>query len=81
MVQIRFLQTRVVRDAREGTTDEVRFAAGQVVDLPEASAEHWLSRGVAERVRVAEVPEPEQPGLALGDGDGDGDDNAEGDAA
>jgi hypothetical protein len=73
MVQIRFLQDRVVRDGHEGTPHQTRFAKGQVADLSEASANHWLSRAAAERVApAAEPPEPGQQGLALGDPAGAG---------
>jgi hypothetical protein len=56
MVTIRFTQDRVVQDGDRGTPHETRFSAGQVVDLAEASANHWLSRGAAERVLAAEEP-------------------------
>jgi hypothetical protein len=56
MVRIRFTQDRVVQDGDRGTPHETRFSAGQVVDLAEASANHWLSRGAAERVLAAEEP-------------------------
>jgi HK97 gp10 family phage protein len=56
MVKIRFTQDRVVQDGDQGTPHETRFSAGQVVDLTEASAAHWLSRGAAERVLLAEEP-------------------------
>jgi hypothetical protein len=63
MVKICFKQDRVVQDGRQGTPHETRFSAGQVADLPEASANHWLTRGVAERVADAEeagAPSAEQ---------------------
>ena len=47
-MKIRFLQTRLVKDDT-GTT----FAKGEVYDLPQASADHWLSRGVAEKAGPA----------------------------
>jgi hypothetical protein len=56
MVTIRFTQDRVVQDGDQGTPHETRFSAGQVVDLAEASANHWLSRGAAERVLTVEEP-------------------------
>jgi len=56
MVKIRFTQDRVVQDGDQGTPHETRFSAGQVVDLAEASANHWLSRGAAERMFAAEEP-------------------------
>jgi hypothetical protein len=56
MVTIRFTQDRVVQDGNQGTPHETRFSAGQVVDLAEASANHWLSRGAAERVLPTEEP-------------------------
>lgn len=59
MVKIRFRQDRVVQDGLQGTPHEMRFSAGDIVDLPEASANHWLTRGVADR--VAESEEPSTP--------------------
>ena len=56
MVKIRFTQDRVVQDGNQGTPHETRFSAGQVVDLAEASANHWLSRGAAERMLPTEEP-------------------------
>lgn len=47
-MKIRFLQTRLVKDGT-GTT----YAKGEVYDLPQASAEHWLNRGVAEKAGPA----------------------------
>ncbi len=41
-MKIRFLQDRLVKDFA-GTL----FKGGEVYDLPQASADHWLSRGVA----------------------------------
>jgi hypothetical protein len=58
MVTIRFTQDRVVQDGDRGTPHETRFSAGQVVDLASASADHWLSRGAAERVLPADEPAP-----------------------
>ena len=60
MVKIRFRQDRVVQDCFQGTPHETRFSAGQIVDLPEASANHWISRGIADRVPPAEEPEMSQ---------------------
>jgi hypothetical protein len=54
MVKIRFKLDRVVQDGHQGTPLETSFSAGQVVDLPEDSANHWLTRGVAERLPKAE---------------------------
>jgi hypothetical protein len=61
MVTIRFMQDRVVQDEHQGTPHETRFSAGQVVDLAEASAAHWLSRGAAERVLPADEPPAPPP--------------------
>ena len=47
-MKIKFLMDRVVQDANAGTPRETRFRAGQIADLPEPSAHHWLTRGVAE---------------------------------
>lgn len=41
-MKIKFLKTVVVED-RSGQT----FEEGQVYDLPELSAQHWLKRGIA----------------------------------
>lgn len=43
MAKVRFLQRRVVQDG-SGTV----YEAGQVVNLPPDSCEHWVSRGIAE---------------------------------
>jgi hypothetical protein len=64
MVKVRFKQDRVVQDGLQGTAHETRFAAGDVVDLAEASANHWLSRGVAERVLETEEPAMPPTGAA-----------------
>jgi len=47
-MKVKFLSDRVVQDSNAGTNKEVRFRAGDVVDLPDASANHWITRGVAE---------------------------------
>lgn len=75
MVKIRFLQDRVVQDGLQGTPHETRYAAGQEIDLPAASAEHWLNRLVAERViqpPAGDLPAPGQGGFDLGQGAGEG---------
>ena len=41
-MKIRFVEDRVVQD-KTGT----RFEAGEVYDLSEPSAQHWIKRGVA----------------------------------
>ncbi len=46
-MKVRFTHTRVVDDLRKGTPDEERFEAGQVYDLPEATARRWMARNVA----------------------------------
>ena len=48
MKKIRFLESRVVRDEHRGTPSETRFEKGQVVEMNDASANHWLIRGAAE---------------------------------
>jgi hypothetical protein len=60
-MKIRFLQDRVVRDELRGTPQETRYRAGQEVELADASAQHWIRRGVAQ-----EVPHdtPHQPAAA-----------------
>lgn len=47
-MKIRFLQTRLVKD---GTG--ITYTKGEVYDLLQASADHWLSRGVAEKAGPA----------------------------
>jgi hypothetical protein len=47
-MKIRFLQDRTVQDAHVGAKGETKFKADQIVDLPDASANHWITRGVAE---------------------------------
>lgn len=49
-MRIRFLVNKVVDDKRKGTADEERYQAGQVYDLPDKAAQHWLNRQVAEVV-------------------------------
>lgn len=44
-MKIRFVEDRVVR---AGDKIVERFKAGQVVELSDASARHWLSRNAAE---------------------------------
>lgn len=47
MPLVKFTQTRVVQDNKTGTPDEERYEAGQIYDLPEASAERWKRRDCA----------------------------------
>ena len=44
MAKVRFSETVTTREARPQT-----FVAGEVYDLPEASANRWVIRGKAER--------------------------------
>lgn len=46
--KVKFLETRVVQDARAGTKDEERYEAGKVYELDEPSAKRWVHRNAAE---------------------------------
>lgn len=67
-MKVRFTETRVADDWRKGTDAEERYEAGRVYDLPEASAQRWISRGacvaVPDAVSVAppEVRKRTAPG-------------------
>lgn len=52
---IEFLEDRVVNDFRKGTPQEEHYAAGQVIDLPEPSALHWINRQAARAVDASVV--------------------------
>lgn len=54
-VKVRFLESRTVRDEHAE-----HFAAGQTYDLPPDSAEHWISRGVAELAHAEPDKKPPQ---------------------
>lgn len=47
-MKVRFNSDRVVQDLNAGTNREVSYRVGQLVELPDASAFHWITRGVAE---------------------------------
>ena len=53
MAKVLFNETVTTREARPQT-----FVAGEVYDLPEASANRWVIRGKAERVYVPPQPVP-----------------------
>lgn len=57
---VRFLETRVVQDARAGTPDETRFDKDSVHVLPWHSAQHWLKRGLAKEEDMPDVVSPEK---------------------
>lgn len=48
--KVKFLRDYVVDDGLIGTGDETRFKTGQVKSLPDRSAQHFISRGVAAEV-------------------------------
>lgn len=54
MLKVKFLEDRTVLDGLEGTDKATVFKRGQVAELPLASAERWIQRGVAVQ-HVAEV--------------------------
>lgn len=49
---IKFLDDVTVRDERADTPLAERYSKDQTVELPDASARHWVSRGKAEYVVV-----------------------------
>lgn len=51
-IAIIFTAPYVVDDCHKGTPDETRFKEGQKVSLAPASAQHFLSRGVAKLAPV-----------------------------
>ena len=56
MPTIQFTQAYVVQDARAGTPAEEHYTAGQVVEVSEASAQHFCARGRAVRVAAPAPP-------------------------
>ena len=65
-VKIKFVKVPKPRSLAEGQS----FKVGQVIDLPYASAQHWLTRNVAVAVvedavkvkpELAETDDPEKP--------------------
>ena len=70
-MKVKFLEAREVEDG-EGIVIQ-KFRAGQVVELSNASARHWINRGAAVDVQAAaraakeaaeEKPEAEEPEAA-----------------
>lgn len=53
-MKIKFLEAREVLDGDGAVTQ--KFRAGQVVELSNASARHWINRGVAEIVGTGVIP-------------------------
>lgn len=64
LVKVRFLTDRTVQDG-SGTT----FKAGEVHELSEASARHWIDRKVAEPLAddAAETPEASEEAADVAD--------------
>ena len=67
-LKIRFVKVPKPRQCAEGQT----FKVGQVIDLPYASAQHWLTRNVAVVVvegeaakKVEQVTKPEEAEAGL----------------
>lgn len=54
--KIKFLQRYEVQDHRAGTDRAEQYKAGRIVYLPERSAAHFVSRGVAEYVESKTKP-------------------------
>lgn len=46
-MKVEFTETRIVNDFRKGTSDEEKYVAGEIYDLPMPSARRWIARGVA----------------------------------
>ncbi len=70
MIRVRFLSDQVVDDHLVGTDLETRFFEGQVIDLREDSAKHWLRRDLAELVDETVpvgVPERDNPDPIVAD--------------
>lgn len=61
-VRIRFTEDRIVLDHNRKPIQ--RFKAGQVVELTEASARHWLTRGAARLVNAGGLA-PDDGGAAF----------------
>ena len=71
MIRVRFLSDQVVKNHLVGTDRETRFIEGQVIDLREDSARHWLRRNLAEVVSGVSPGVPERDGappIMAGDG-------------
>lgn len=62
-MRIEFLLDRVVNDYRKGTPEEEHYTAGQIVDLPGPSAEHWISRRIAKAVDTPLTAQPTPPAV------------------
>lgn len=60
-MKIRFTEPRRVLDHNRRVV--AKFSAGEVVELSEASARHWLNRNIAKIVGAAAEPEPEDEDL------------------
>jgi len=52
-LKINFIADAVVNDYRVGTKEEESYAEGQSVEMPEASAQHWINRGKAVAIEKA----------------------------
>lgn len=60
MAKVKFVETRVVNDARLGTPAAEKFEAGKTYDLAPASAKRWIDRNAAVAV-PDEVKAPAKP--------------------
>lgn len=65
-MKVRFTQTRTTKTRPQ---DRQTFEKGKVYDLPDASANHWINRNVAERVperaKAEELPAPGEEADAI----------------
>ncbi len=72
-MKVKFTETRIVDDFRKGTSNEERYDAGKVYDLPEISANRWIQRGAATADvkparKTRKAPAPPVPPADDGDG-------------
>lgn len=59
MPKITFLQSRVVQDQHVGTDKQTRYEAGKTYELPLASCERWIRRGLARWADPEPAPAPQ----------------------
>lgn len=57
MKTVKFLQDKEVQDQHAGTKKATVFKKDQMVELEDASADHWINRGAAVEVSAEEMQE------------------------
>lgn len=65
LVTIIFTEERVVQDEHRGTPRETRYKVGDTLECNEASADHWISRGVAYEISVGSKRDLEKAQAAV----------------